>query len=164
MARALPLLLKVGLGVRRARFGEGHDPDSLRLEKGEEAVRQAIEESGDAVLLELERRIPKGIERDPRRQSKAAHYALELLRSVKDTILRYSYARAAAERLGLPLDLLWKQMAPRGQVQDAAAVEEAPPPAKVVRSLEERVLQLLLVGEGEIPPAERLPDWTGASG
>ena len=154
--RALPLLLRVGLGVRRALFGEGHDPDSLRLEKGEEAVRQAIEESADAVLLELERRIPEGVEGDPRRQSKAAHSALDLLRSVKDTILRYSYAREAAGRLGLPLDLLWKQMAPRGKIEEQQTDE--PPPAKLVRSLEERVLQLLMVGPGEIPPPDELPE------
>ena len=37
--RSLPLLLSEGLGVRRARFPDVHDPDSLRLEAGEEAVR-----------------------------------------------------------------------------------------------------------------------------
>ena len=56
--RALPLLLAEGLGVRRARFPGSHDPDSLRLEAGEEAVRAAIVGAEDAVTAELDRLIP----------------------------------------------------------------------------------------------------------
>ncbi|RMH16476.1 MAG: DNA primase, partial [Acidobacteria bacterium] len=56
--RALPLLLDAGLVVRRARFPTGHDPDSLRLEAGPEAVRAAVEEAADGVWLLIRRRIP----------------------------------------------------------------------------------------------------------
>ena len=70
--RALPLLLAEGLGVRRARFPGSHDPDSLRLEAGEEAVRAAIVGAEDAVTAELDRLIPAGAARDPRAQAKAA--------------------------------------------------------------------------------------------
>jgi DNA primase len=70
--RTLPTLLGEGLTVRRARFGEGEDPDSLRLARGPEAVRRAVDEAPDAVELELDRLAPPGGVRDPREQAKAA--------------------------------------------------------------------------------------------
>ncbi|HBL32066.1 MAG TPA: DNA primase, partial [Acidobacteria bacterium] len=53
--RALPLLLAEGLGVRRARFPAGHDPDSLRVEQGEAAVVAAVQAAQDGVTAEIER-------------------------------------------------------------------------------------------------------------
>ena len=46
--------------MRRARFGAGEDPDSLRLAAGPEAVRRAVERAGDAVEEEIERLTPAG--------------------------------------------------------------------------------------------------------
>src|ERR1700704_1468844 len=63
--RALPLLLSDSLAVRRARFPGTHDPDSLRLEQGEEAVRTAIGAAEDAVIAELDRAIPAGTAKEP---------------------------------------------------------------------------------------------------
>src|SRR3954466_15013530 len=57
--RALPLLLAEGLALRPPRFPPGHDPDSLRLEQGGEAVRAAVDGAEDAIFLEMERLIPK---------------------------------------------------------------------------------------------------------
>src|SRR5436309_3851284 len=104
--RALPLLLSERLGVRRARFPGSHDPDSLRLEQGEEAVRTAIEAAEDAVVAELERAIPAGTSREPQLQGKAAAAVAELLQPIPDAILRFNYARIAASRLGLPVEML----------------------------------------------------------
>ncbi|HEX2643683.1 MAG TPA: DNA primase, partial [Thermoanaerobaculia bacterium] len=70
--RALPLLLGEGLGVRRASFPAGHDPDSLRLAEGSAAVVAAFDAAEDAVMVEMDNLIPRGAARDPREQSKAA--------------------------------------------------------------------------------------------
>ncbi len=109
--RALPLLLSDSLAVRRARFPGTHDPDSLRLEEGEEAVRTAIGAAEDAVVAEIGRAIPSGTAKEPTLQAKAATAVTELLRPIPDAILRFSYARVAADRLGIPVEMLARRMA-----------------------------------------------------
>ncbi|MGB5880210.1 MAG: DNA primase [Thermoanaerobaculia bacterium] len=154
--RCLPLLLAQGLGVRRARFGSGQDPDSLRLEAGPEAVVKAVEEAPDGVMLELDRLIPDRGLLDPKAKARAAQAATEILSSIPDGVLRYSYSRQVADRLGVPVELLWRRLARQGERADEAAVE---PVRKrgLVRSLEERVLQLLLAGAEAPPAAKDLP-------
>jgi DNA primase len=165
--RALPLLLSEGLGVRRARFPGGHDPDSLRLEEGEEAVKAAIEAAGDAVAAEMDRLIPAGVTRDPRAQAKSAAAVTELLRPIPDPVLRFSYGRLAADRLSVPVELLTRRMGGGGerQGQPSPATRPAQPaPAggggpRLVRSLEEQVLERLLQGDeqSQVPPLPELP-------
>jgi DNA primase len=169
--RALPLLLAEGLGVRRARFPGSHDPDSLRLEAGEEAVRAAIVGAEDAVTAELDRLIPTDASRDPRAQAKAANEVGELLRPIPDAILRYSYSRLAANRLEIPVEMLARRVgggterpAPGGAAGPQAGPQEGPAPApatspSLIRSLEEQVLDLLHQEEvrSQIPPVEELP-------
>jgi DNA primase len=108
--RALPILLAEGLAVKRARFGAGHDPDSLRRERGDEALRVAIAEAEDLVLLELDRIAPPEVHRNPHARSKAAKEATELLGPIRDSVLRYSYGRMAADRLGVPPHLMLQRL------------------------------------------------------
>jgi DNA primase len=163
--RALPLLLSERLGVRRARFPGGHDPDSLRLEEGEEAVRTAIEASEDAVTAELDRLIPAGVTRDPRAQARSASAVTELLRPIPDPVLRFSYGRLAADRLGVPVELLTRRMGGGDRQVQSSQVPPSPQQARtgdgprLVRSLEEQVLERLLQGDeqAQIPPVAELP-------
>lgn len=158
--RALPLLLAEGLGVRRARFPGGHDPDSLRLEAGEAAVAEAVDAAQDAVTAEIERLVPPGTAADPRAQSKAATAVAELLRPIPDAILRYGYARGAADRLQIPVEMLARRTGrddarpERGAAPGAAPAKQA---AEQPAGLEERVLERLLQAEEAIPPLEELP-------
>lgn len=160
--KALPLLLESGLGVRRARFPAGQDPDSLRLQAGEDAVRSVIEGARDAVELELER-LPAGIEREPRLQAQAAEQVRALVRPIRDAVLRFAYVRRAADQLGLPSELLWREVDEKsgrraGGARVGAGTGEGHR-AREVPSLEERVLQLLLgAPEAAAPPPSRPPD------
>ncbi|HSN86476.1 MAG TPA: DNA primase [Thermoanaerobaculia bacterium] len=161
--RALPLLLAERLGARRARFPAGHDPDSLRLEAGEEAVREAVTAAVDAVTAEIDRLIPADVSRDPQLQAKAASAVTELLRPIPDPVLRYGYGRIAAERLGIPIELLTRRLGPADRPdRPAAPVPRAPEASgepRLVRSLEEQVLDLLLVRDEQapLPPLADLP-------
>jgi DNA primase len=163
--RALPLLLGEGLAVRRARFPAGHDPDSLRLEAGIEAVAAAVQDAGDAVVAEIERLAPPEAGREPQVQAKAAGAVAELLRPVPDPILRFSYARIAAERLGVPVEMLSRRVGSGPSGAGAGAGAPAPGPAGPVRkpdeglswNVEKLVLAQLLDGTEAIPPAEDLP-------
>lgn len=174
--RALPLLLAEGLGVRRASFPDNHDPDSLRLAAGGEAVAAALDQAVDAVTSEIDRLIPREAAREPREQAKAAAAVAELLRPVPDSILRYSYARVAAERLNLPVEVLARRLGggaagdrgPGGR-QEASRRNEPMPAGAAARpgrpggkprdwGLEERTLERLFQGEDPIPPLEELPE------
>jgi DNA primase len=159
--RALPLLLGDGLGVRRARFPGSHDPDSLRLEQGEEAVRSAIEASEDAVVAELDRLIPASAAREPRAQAKAATDVAELLRPIPDSILRFKYSQLAADRLQVPVEMLSRR-AVGGSERPAALPPRPATPGgapSLVRSLEETALEQLLREENasQIPALNALP-------
>jgi DNA primase len=166
--RALPILLAEGLHVRRARFGEGQDPDSLRLEQGPEAVREAVDAARDAVEDEIERLAPPGVRDEPRAQARAAKELTGLLASIPDAVLRYGYVRRAAERLDVPPELLDRRM-PAEQGARAPDPPPGPGPAPVrptpsrpsgggvVRSVEDDLLCRLLAGGGDLPTVDRWP-------
>ena len=176
--RALPILLGAGLAVYRAELPEGHDPDSLRLAQGGPAVVRAVETAPDAVLAEIERLVPSDAAREPRLQARAASDVGALLGRVPDAVLRFSYARRAAERLDLPVEILLQRVPGGKQAQAGSArpergapskppVPAGPRPASLVRSLEETALELLLTGGGvagavpaaaDLPPAEAFLD------
>jgi DNA primase len=172
--RALAILLADSLGVRRARFGEGEDPDSLRQSKGPEAVKKAIDEAPDLVSLEIDRLVPADADRNPRLRAKAATSVAELLAPIRDAILRYGYGKVAADRLGVPVDLLWKRLAVDGRnlIEAAPATRPAIGPAareargSMSNSLEARALQLLLapdadlasIGRGNLPQVDAFLD------
>lgn len=155
--RLLPLLLSQGLTVRRARFGQDQDPDSLRTSVGPEAVLEAVTEAEDAVLMELERLIPPAVHQNPRLQARAGKQVSELLQSVRDSILRYSYSQKAAERLGVPVEILWRRVGSKPDLDTEAPSENVQKSPKLVRSLEEQTLQLLLAGDEELPSFDDLP-------
>src|SRR3954452_427543 len=160
--RALPLLLAEGLGVRRARFPGSHDPDSLRIEGGEEAVRAAVEGSEDAVTAEIGRLIPSRATAEPQAQARAAKEIAELLRPIPDAILRYSYSRLAAGRLGIPGEMLARR-ADRPAAPDRPAGPPGPQerpaaPPRLVRSLEEQALEHLFPEDGTPPQAPLLDE------
>ncbi|HEX4952655.1 MAG TPA: DNA primase [Thermoanaerobaculia bacterium] len=157
--RALPILLSEGLSVRRARFGAGHDPDSLRLEAGEAAVAGAVAAAPDGVLLEIGRLTGPEALVTPHAQARAASAVAELVKAIPDSIVRLGYARRAAERLGVPLELLLERLGPsRGAVAPARAPAPAKPAGpRLVRNLEEQVLEMLLSGGSQTPALEDLP-------
>lgn len=170
--RALPILLAAGLAVYRARFPEGHDPDSLRLAAGPEAVARAVAEAKDSVVGEIERRATPETRGEPRRQAKAASDLGGLLGRIPDEVLRYTYARRAAERLDLPVEVVMQKVPGRGAKAAAAPAGGAPgaaPPAGARgpgRDVEEKLLRLLLGGFvapaptafSELPPPDAFLD------
>jgi DNA primase len=172
--RALPILLAEGLGVLRARFGEGHDPDSLRLASGEAAVTAAIDAAEDAVVLQLRRAIPAPMA-SARLKATQAGAVASLLEPIRDPLMRHEYARRAAEMLGVPekefLSRLkelkgWRGVAePAGPTAGGSGGGAGP---RVVRSVEEQVLAGLLqagaaepaAGTAPLPPLAALPPAT----
>jgi DNA primase len=161
--RALPVLLGAGLAVRRARLPEGEDPDSLRLWGGRAGGRAAADQAEDLVLAEIDRLVPSDVHRNPTGRARAAKAVSELLAAVPDTILRYGYGREAADRLGLPAQLLWRRLG-LGRDPLAEALKPAAGGADAEttpgRKAEEEALRLLLLASDrgeQLPPAAGLP-------
>ncbi len=158
--RALPLLLGAGFEVRRAQFGDGHDPDSLRLEAGEAAVVDAIEQARDSVDLEVRRLASGQVRHDPNQQARAANEVVDLLRSIPDSIKRSGYGRRAAHELDIPEALLTRRLGTTGGRDEGppppSARSSAGPPRRETRSLEAQILSRLLNGDA-VPDLERLP-------
>lgn len=146
--RSLPLLLAEGLAVKRARFPAGHDPDSVRLAEGPQAVSDIIEAAEDAVWDAVLQRVPPAEGRTPIQVQQAAQQVIALLNTIRDPIVRKQYGRRAAEQLGAERDLI---VNPRG-----VAVFK-PQLAQETSSYEETILRLLLDEEQQIPPIEELP-------
>ncbi len=142
--KAAALLLGAGLNVRRARFPAGQDPDSLRLDEGPEAVRRTVAEARDAVALELDD-LPGRGELDPRLRAREAARVRTLIDRVDDPIVRRGYYEAAADRLGVRVEVLLQESAAAADPQAAA---ESPgrstgSSAAVTSSIEEQVLRLI---------------------
>lgn len=152
--RSVPLLLGAGLGVLRALFEDGADPDSVRFDEGDEKLRRLVDEARDAVELEIERLSPEGVENQPRQQSQAAKAIVELLSAVPDSVLRYGYARQGAGRLGIPVELLLERL--RGRKGEKRQEKQSKSEG-IVRSLEEKTLQLLLAKGAALPESSQLP-------
>lgn len=147
--RTLPILLGAGLSVRLAVFPPGDDPDSLRLAQGKEAVVQVIAQAVDAIWFDIEKRIPPGVMREPRLQSQGVKAVLELLRPLRDRIVRDNYARRAAQRLGVDESVLLRR--------DGAAQLDAARPQRTIVRIEEEKAVLLLFDENEVlPPPEQM--------
>ncbi|HVT15968.1 MAG TPA: DNA primase [Thermoanaerobaculia bacterium] len=179
--RALPLLLAADLGVRRALFPAGHDPDSLRLEAGGAAVAAALDAAEDGVVIELRRAIP-GPTASPKLKAETATAIAGLLAPLRDPLMRSEYVRRAAEMLGVSEKEFisrfkelkgWQGVAPQprsasGQVRadqppggsasgtGAFGAPGAPGP-HLVRSLEEQVLANLLQAAERAEGAEAAP-------
>src|SRR6185295_15964287 len=117
----------------------------------------AVERAEDAVEAEMDHLIPPGANRDPRVQAKAAAAITDLLRPIPDPVLRFSYGRVAAGRLGIPVELLARRMG--GGAAPPEPVRPEASGAGLVRSLEEQVLDHLLREDetSQIPPLEAIP-------
>lgn len=160
--RALPLLLAKGFTVRRARFGAGEDPDSLRLREGPEAVARAVAAARDAVEEEVDRLAPDGIAKDPRAQSKAVEEITALLSPIPEATLRYAYARRAADLLSLPGDLLARRIArrdttPKAQPSAGSTPAAPRPTTGLSHSQEDELLARLLEDPADPPALSELP-------
>ena len=149
-AKALPILLQAGLGVKKVSFPKGHDPDSLRLEAGPEAVTALVDGAEDAVWLHVESLIPRDAGMDTRAQQQAAEKIRHVLEPLRQGIVRAGYARRAAQRLGVPESVFSRR---DGLELLAGATVER----QETRSEEEKALSLLLAPDAEVPALDELP-------
>lgn len=150
--RSLPILLGAGLTVKRAPIPAGHDPDSIRLEEGPEAVLETLAEADDGVWLEIAHLLPSSMDSDPRQRNDAVEPIQSLLASIRSPLLRRDYAITAAQRLGVP-EAVFLRRDGAALFSGLAATHER----KETRTEEQKAVTLLLAADTQVPPLEELP-------
>ncbi len=150
--KALPVLLNQGLAVRTVGLEQG-DPDSFRLDHGDQAWQHRVANADDAVWTEIAVLAPEGTAWDPPAQAQAAKKIEALLANIPDSVAQQGYRRRAEGRLGLPPGVL-------GSSTNSSRQSSSPTPqtdATPVPDTELKVLHWLLCS-GEAPALEDLPD------
>ncbi len=139
--RSLPILLGVGLVVRRLTLPEDMDPDSYRVEEGPAGLKTLVEKAPDAIERQMDRILPPDPQRSAAERSRLAEEVVELLRPIKDAVMRYHHVLRAAERLAVPPDILWRRTkGGGGRISTPEPEAETPAQSGVIPLEEERVL------------------------
>lgn len=145
--RSIGLFLDAGLRVRVVSLPEGDDPDSfLRQHTGEEFLRY-VDEAVSFVDYLLTRAARFSDLRNPAGQADCVARLLPLLRKVESQIERRGYDILVAERLGVPLNVLYQDMyphqTPAGQAPYRPSARPSPPPHPKQKLPEYVILQML---------------------
>ena len=102
--KAFPLLVSRGAAVRHLALPGGHDPDSFHRDKGDVALRAAVD--GAAPLVpSLLSRIP-GPGSDPSTRAARLNEAVEIVSQAKDPLLRHELLSALSRGTGVPMSVL----------------------------------------------------------
>ena len=110
--RSIGLFLDAGMRVRVVTLPEGEDPDSfLRQHTGEELLRY-VDEAVSFVDYLLTRAARFADLRNPAGRADCVDRLLPLLRKIENQVERWGYVALVAERLGVPPEVLQRQMYP----------------------------------------------------
>jgi DNA primase len=145
--RSIGLFLDVGMRVRVVTLPEGEDPDSfLRQHTGEEFLRY-VDEAVSFVDYLLTRAARFADLRSPAGRADCVDRLSPLLRKIENQVERWGYVALVAQRLGVPPEVLQRQMyphqAPREHTPYQAPVRSRRPPSPTPVSPEYALLQML---------------------
>src|SRR5262249_8759830 len=145
--RSIGLFLDVGMRVRVVTLPEGEDPDSfLRQHTGEEFL-QHVDEAVSFVDYLLTRAARFADLRSPAGRADCVDRLSPLLRQIENQVERWSYIALVAERLGVPPEVLQRQMyphqTPRAYTPYQAPARSRRPPSPTRIPPEYRLLQTL---------------------
>ncbi len=102
--KAFPLLLARGVSVKHLALPGSHDPDSFLRERGEGALRAAVEGAAPLVASLLSR-IP-GPGADPTDRAVRLGEAVEIVSQAGDALLRHELLAALSRGTGVPVSVL----------------------------------------------------------
>ena len=145
--RSIGLFLDAGMRVRVVTLPEGEDPDSfLRQHTGEELLRY-VDEAVSFVDYLLTRAARFADLRNPAGRADCVDRLLPLLRKIENQVERWGYVALVAERLGVPPEVLQRQMYPHQVPREPAPyrmpVRPRRPPSPTPISPEYALLQML---------------------
>ncbi len=145
--KALPLFLQEGVPARVLMLPQGEDPDSFLRRGGGEVLEEAlagarplVEEALDRVLADSDLGSPEG-------RSRAVGRAGEIIRGIKDPVVRSQYLDRLAKQLELSSDSVAQRLGLPREGGRAVSLVAAPAPAPGQR--EERGLLEFALSSGQ---------------
>ncbi len=107
--RAMPSLLQQGLEVMTLSLPAGDDPDSCVRREGSEAFLQRLQTARSAIETHMETTLAEADER-AEAQARAIDTVLQMMRRVPDEIQRNLHLGQLAQRSGVTVELLQRQL------------------------------------------------------
>nr|WP_320114933.1 DNA primase [uncultured Desulfuromonas sp.] len=128
--RAMPSLLQQGLEVMTLSLPAGDDPDSCVRREGSEAFLQRLQTARSAIETHMEATLAEADER-AEAQARAIDTVLQMMRRVPDEIQRNLHLGQLAQRSGVTVELLQRQLE-RTPVEEPAPPRQQPVPRPAV--------------------------------
>jgi DNA primase len=125
--RGIGLLLAAGVRVRVVELPAGEDPDSFLQQHGKEAFLRCVEEAVTFVEYLLARAKRFHDVETPTGQADCVARVLPLLRQVENQVEQWGYLTLLAKKIGLPVEVLQRQMGLRGVTRPAGQAKSRPP-------------------------------------
>ena len=142
--RGIGLFLDAGLRVRIAALPEGEDPDSFLQRHNGQALLRQIENAQTFLDYLLARNRRYSDLRTPAGQADCVARFSPLLRKIDNEVERWGYMTQLAEQLGLPTDVIQRQLRPTERkstpVRRVAVPQKRPKPLATPGPQEEYLL------------------------
>lgn len=110
--RGIELFLDMGVRVRVVTLPEGEDPDSFLRQRSGEAFLQRVAESQSFLEFLLARMGRFSDLRTPTGRADCVARVIPMLKKIDSEVERWGYMAQLAERLGMPPDVLEREMNP----------------------------------------------------
>jgi DNA primase len=146
--RGIGLFLEAGMRVRVVELPASEDPDSFLRQHGQEAFLQYVDEAVTFVEYLLLRAKRFHDVQTPTGQADCVARILPLLRKVENQVEQWGYVTLLAEKIGLPVEVLQREMGVRVAPRASAPVQSPSLPithqAPVLSPVEYGLVRLML--------------------
>lgn len=147
--RGIGLLLAAGIRVRVVELPQGEDPDSFLRQHGKTAFLRYVDEAVTFVEYLLARAKRFHDIQTPTGRADCVARILPLLRQVENQVEQWGYLTLLAKNLGLPVEVLQREMGGRSAIRSPGATKPRPPsvvtrPTPPLSPVEYDLLKLML--------------------
>ncbi len=144
--RGLGLLLEAGLRVRIVDLPAGDDPDSFLQQHGKDAFLRQVDRAQSFLDYVLARAKRFSDMQTPAARADCSARVLPLLRKIDNPVEQWAYLVQLAKHLEVPVDILQRELRPRGDRRRAPAPPSSPGVQRTtpLARLEYDLLRLLL--------------------
>jgi DNA primase len=145
--RGIGLFLEAGVRVRIVELPEGDDPESFLRQHGKDAFLRCLDDAVTFLKYLLVRARRFHDLQTPAGRADCVSRILPLLRKVDNQVEQWGYVALLAENIGVPVDILQREMHPRADKRASARHESRPAlgqPSMSLPRVEYDLLRLIL--------------------
>ena len=108
--RSLPIFLEENMAAKVLLLPRGEDPDSFLVNQGAEALEELLQKARPLTEMVLDRILDQGDLGSPEGRSMVAQKAGEIIKQLKDPMVRWAYVEHMGRRLGQPAGVVADRM------------------------------------------------------